>query len=299
MLTQTKNFSKRVLKKLPLIERYLRHRDERGQFRVERALIQGKHRNRNTRPSIIHFSMNKAATQYTKAILRRCAAHNDMVPVAIHDYAFNTNFPYFDFLSAAAMQRYHHIFKPQGYLYSVFGGMIEGIPDLEKYRVVLMIRDPRDVLVSEYYSIAYSHVVPDMSGDKFEEFMNRRNTAQKMTIDEFVSIDADRVCGILERYRSLLVNKYPDTYITRYEEMVTDFQSWLPGLIRACRLEITDDLLRSMLEENNRLRPKAEDARRHIRKGTAGDYKEKLKPDTIDRLNTKLSSFLDTFGYEI
>jgi hypothetical protein len=80
--------------------------------------------------------------------------------------------------------------------------------------------------------------------------------------------------------------------------MITDFRGWLTGLIHACRLEISDDLLRSMLEQHDRLRPKAEDPRRHIRKGASGDYKEKLKPGTIDCLNTKLSSLLDTFGYE-
>ena len=46
------------------------------------------------------------------------------------------------------MENYKHIFKSKGYLYRVFGGMVEGIEDLENYKIVLATRDPRDILVS-------------------------------------------------------------------------------------------------------------------------------------------------------
>ena len=76
-----------------------------------------------------------------------------------------------------------------GYLYSVFGGMIEGIPSLEKYKVILVTRDPRDILVSDYYSIAYSHSVPSKTGNKYDKFMSKRNKAREYTIDDFVISD--------------------------------------------------------------------------------------------------------------
>ena len=42
------------------------------QFKVERELIEGCHHAKSPHRSIIHFSVNKAATQYTKSILSRC-----------------------------------------------------------------------------------------------------------------------------------------------------------------------------------------------------------------------------------
>jgi hypothetical protein len=220
-----------------------------------------------------------------------------MVPVRLHDYAFNTEFPYLDRLSAQEMEKYRHIFRPRGYLYGFFGGMIEGILELDKYRVILMIRDPRDLLVSEYYSIAYSHSVPDARGNKHEHFMNRRKTAQSMTIDEFVLWDSDRIYGILQRYKTLLIDRYPHTYVTTYEEMTADFQGWLNGLLDNCQLVITDELRRSLLEESDRLQPKEENIHKHVRKGKPQDYKEKLKTETIDQLNMKFASLLEAFGY--
>jgi Sulfotransferase domain len=297
MFTEIKRHSKSVLRRLPFVQRSLGERDRGNRFSATLDLINGTHQNKNTHPSIIHFSVNKAATQYTKRILRRCASQNGMVPVLLHDHAFNTDFPYLDYLSATEMQKYHHIFKPHGYLYGVFGGMIEGIPELDKYRVVLMTRDPRDVLVSEYYSIAYSHKVPDPRGTKYENFMNRRKTAQSMTVDEFVLWDSHRIYGILQRYKTLLIDRYPHAYVTTYEKMTAGFQDWLNGLLDNCQLAIPNKLRRSLLEESDRLRPKDEDIHKHRRKGKPEDYKEKLKPETIDQLNGEFASLLEAFGY--
>src|SRR5262249_7125515 len=143
-----------------------------------------------------------------------------------------------------------------------------------------------------------SHVVPDKQGDKYSEFMNRRHTAQSTTVDEFVVADSGRIYGILERYKTLLLDKYPHTYVTRYEEMTSNFQGWLKELLDHCQLTITSELFQSLLQENDGLRPKEENVRRHLRKGKAGDYKEKLKTETIKCLNAKFSSLLDTFGYQ-
>ena len=186
MIPTLKTYAGRILRRLPVAERYLNRRYRLKRFPVELSLIAGRHVNHNTHRSIVHFSLNKAATQYTKSILWRCAVQNGMVPVGIHDYAWGSDFPYLDRLSAAEMQRYQHIFKPSGYLYSVFGGMVEGIPNLDRYKVVLMVRDPRDLLVSSYYSLAYSHPVPLKTSGKHDDFMAARSTARRVSVDEHV-----------------------------------------------------------------------------------------------------------------
>lgn len=280
-----------------VLKKYFRKRNLKREFPVELGLINGTHSTENTHPSIIHFSLNKAATQTTKNILKRCAEANGMVPVGIHDYAFQSNFPFLDHLSSAEMQKYHHIFKPNGYLYSVFGGMIEGIPNFEKYIVLLMIRDPRDLLVSHYYSIAYSHAVPDEHSDKHDRFLELRDAAKTKTIDEFVLAESERLYRTLERYQTLLLEKYPQTYVTHYEQMTCNFQKWLKDLLSHCRLEVSPDVFQSLVAENTRAVPSAENIQQHIRKGKAGDYQEKLKPETIAHLNRKFDPLLQIFGY--
>ena len=299
MLTKHKSFSKQMLNRFPLVKHYLKEVNLQKKFSVELDLIKGRHHNQNKHPSIIHFSLNKAATQYTRQLLKQCAVENGMVPVNIHGYAFNTNFPYLDHLSAEEMDKYQHIFKPNGILYSVFGGMIDAISELEKYKIVLMVRDFRDLLVSEYYSTAYSHIAPDIQGNKYDLFIERKAKVRESAIDEYAVAESDRIYNTLLRYKTLLIDKYPNVYVTKYEEMINDFRSWLDNLLDNCQLNVRHDFFESLLERNERIRPKDEDIHRHIRRGESGEYKEKLKPETIEFLNAKFSPMLLTFGYEL
>lgn len=269
------------------------------QFKVESELIEGTHKNANEHQSIIHFSFNKAATQYIKSILIRCAIENGMVHAGINEYAFNNAFPFLDHLSAEEMKKYQHIFKPQGYLYSVFGGMVEGISNLEQFHIILAVRDPRDMLVSSYYSQAFSHPAPDVSSNKYQGFMKRRESALSSTIDEYVIIEADNINKTFHGYQQLLGSDHSSVvHVAKYEDMITDFRRWLTALTGTCGLNISDDLWASLIEENRQIKPEHEDFSKHLRKGTAGDYVDKLLPKTIEQLNNKLENMLDVFGYQ-
>ena len=297
-LSSIKHRAKTLANRLPSpVERVVRRLYVHQRFKTEMELIAGKHQNKNEHPSIIHFSFNKAATQYVKSVLQRCAIENGMVPVAVHDYAFHTNFPRLHYLPAEDVAKYHYIFKQRGYLYSVFEGMIEGIPHLEDYKVVLFARDPRDLLVSGYYSIAYSHTEPSKSGSKYEAFMKRRRRARGLTIDEYVVAESDNVYGQFSRYQRLLLERHPNVHLTTYERMVSDFEGWLKDLVSYCELPLDRSLFESLVRENERLIPNKENIHNHLRKGQPGDYRRKLKAETIEYLDEKFAPILPRFGY--
>jgi len=194
------------------------------------------------------------------------------------------------------MQNYQHLFKPKGYLYTAFGGIVQGIPELEKYKVILMVRDPRDLIVSSYYSISYSHSIPPETSRGYEKFMQRRAAATKKTIDEYAVSESERFYTILRKYKTLLLDKYSHVYLTSYEEMTSDYQGWLKALLDACDLTISDEFFQSLVEENKRLQPKKEDIHKHIRRGQPGDYKDKLKPETIAYLDAKFTPVFKDFN---
>jgi hypothetical protein len=218
-----------------------------------------------------------------------------MVPVHINEYAFYTRFPYLTAVPVAEMDQYQHIFQPQGYLYSAFGGMVKGIPEFERYKVILMVRDPRDILVSWYYSLAFSHSTPPEASNRYQDFMEKRSKAQEMTVDELVIAESDRVLRIYQRYIQNLLEPYDHVYLTSYEQMTSDYECWLRGIGEACDLEISPGLMDRLLEENRRLQPKNEDVREHIRKGEPGDYLDKLQPETIAFLNQKFEPIFQAF----
>ena len=298
LIKKIKNLVKPILWGLPIVGDNMRSKSLQKNYSVEIKLLRGEHHNENTHRSIIHFSLNRAASQYVRKILARCATENSMVTVGWAEYAFDTKFPYLDNLSIREMKKYQCLFKPNGYLFSVFGGMVEGIEELEKYRIILMVRDPRDVLVSEYYSYGYAHKAPSRRGNKYDDFMKLRLKTLHTTIDQYAFSECDRLLNTYQRYIDKLLNRYSQVYVTRYEDMIADYQNWLTELLNYFELKASSALLQSLFEESRSLKPEKENIFEHNRKGMAGDYKEKLQAETIDFLNNRFFPILEKFGYK-
>jgi hypothetical protein len=266
-------------------------------FRVEKALLAGTHRNSSTRASILHFSFNKAATQTVKKLLMDCGRKNGLTPALLHDYAFNHSMPFLDHLGGEEIKQYAHLFKPEGYLYTVFGGMILGIPDLEKFKVVLVVRDPRDILVSDYYSIAYSHAIPE--GEKRQIYLSRRESALTSDLDEYVLKNSEKLRAIFEKYDQHLFPFCAQVHVARYEDMVANFAAWLDALLAATGMEIPSALRLEFIRNHEVRRPKGENIHKHLRKGMPGEHREKLQAVTIEQLSRIFEAPLNRFNYTI
>lgn len=267
----------------------------KDKFSVEKALLTGHHRTSSRRPSVLHFSFNKAATQTVKKLLIECGRRNKLTPALLHDYAFHHSMPFLDHLEREEMKKYAHLFKPEGYLYTVFGGMIAEIPDLEKFKVVLVVRDPRDILVSDYYSIAYSHAIPD--GEKKKIYLSRRESALASTLDEYVLNSAPKLQSVFERYEMHLFPVCPSVHVARYEDMVENFPEWFDSLVSACGMEISKTFRQNLVEKHEARRPKGENIHKHLRKGMPGEHREKLRPETVEQLNKIFEEPLTRFNY--
>lgn len=264
-------------------------------YPVERQLLEGTHVSRSTHPSVVHFSMNRSATQYVRRILRGLARENGMTPADLGQYVFSSDMQFFDHLSAEQMVPYAHVFKPAGYVYSPFGGFVHGIADLEKYRIVLVIRDPRDALTSRYFSKAFSHRLPDRR-DKAEAFLAERQRVRQMSVDDFVLQEMGRYC---ERYRTYMreLEGRPNVLETRYEDLIGDFPQWLDRVLAFCSLSCHEATRAKLIAESSGSVDTKEDKMRHKRQVTPGDHRRKLKPETISRLDGELADILTRYGY--
>ena len=282
----------------PILGGPVREMKLRRSYPVEWALLNKRHSTSSTHTSIFHFSVNKAATQYVKSLLDRAGSENGLTPVNLNGYSFNSNLPYIDGMSPEQLHEYEYLFQDQGYVYSVFGGAIQGLPMMDRCRVVLMMRDPRDVLTSMYYSSAYSHPVPSVTGNKRDAFVKNRARSLEIGVDQFVLENAERERGIYQRYIDTLMRDLPSLYVTRFEDMTADYDAWLDALLDYCGFEISTELREALCNEAAKIRPSKENIHAHIRKGQPGDYLEKLKPETITQLNEILGTeVLEKFGY--
>ena len=82
----------------------------------------------------------------------------------------------------------------------------------------------------------------------------------------------------------------------RYEDMISDFETWLSDLVKHCHLPYNKTLIQKMVNETS-FNVKGEDIYSHKRNVKAGDHRNKLKPETIAELNKLFRNELEVLGY--
>lgn len=191
------------------------------------------------------------------------------------------------------------VFRPRGYTYGGFRGFEAPLklPDYAADRTVLLVRDPRDMLTSLYFSEAKSHVPPGTGASEtlLRQFEARRQRALSMTIDEFVLARAN---GVKAGYDSVFaaIGDKPHK-LFRYEDVIFAKRQWMAETLDYLALAVPPRLLDTVVERND-IRPAAEQEDQHVRRVTPGDFRAKLRPETISALDGALAPILMRYGYE-
>lgn len=183
------------------------------------------------------------------------------------------------------------ILKKEGYLFSGFRHFPNFDFSTGKNKVVLLVRDPRDMVVSRYYSMAKSHVIP-----KGVEFLKKnREKAKLMSIDDFAIQHIKTYVAQQKKYARALEESTQKVY--RYEDVIYEKENWLSDILKYLEIDRNPSLIRSVVKKFDVI-PKAENEDLHIRQVHPGNYKKKLKPETIEQISNLASDFLRTFDYE-
>lgn len=189
-------------------------------------------------------------------------------------------------------------FAQRGYCYGGFRRYASelGFGDLAPYRKILVVRDPRDMLVSKFFADRYSHPLPgvDPASKRMQDFLTMRERALGMNIDDYALAEADHYIQQFELYRPVLSS--PNTSIVRYEDNAPSVSRWIDSLCGAFDWTCPEGLRTKLIAEYEKT-PIAENPYEHIRQILPGDHCRKLRPDTIARLNLLLSPWIERFGY--
>ena len=105
----------------------------------------------------------------------------------------------------------------------------EGAYDSDIVRI-FHVRDPRDMLVSEYFSFGWSHPT---GGGRLD---NRRKEIQDMSVDDYVIEQPSFSSWPLEKKFAPLMDRDLDSHhqiVVKYETMVTRFPEWAAKVIRS------------------------------------------------------------------
>ena len=186
-----------------------------------------------------------------------------------------------------------------GNLYSGFRSFPDKLAKTDLYRAglkIFMFRDPRDALISQYFSDAYSHEIPkqEAAGDGHEIFLKKREEAKSADIDEWVLEKAGGIRRTLLAYRDTLAD--PNCLTLRYEDYVFQKRRMIGKILTHFGWTLEAPQINRLLSDID-IVPDSEDKTRFVRKAIPGDHNAKLKTETIRRLNNKLAEVLTLYDY--
>jgi hypothetical protein len=181
-------------------------------------------------------------------------------------------------------------FRSEGYVYTGFRHYPNFQLSIVDEPVILLVRDPRDMLVSLYYSIIKSHVIPKGNS----ELKEQREKATRQSIDAFVLQRASGYLHQFNRYENALGEL--DVTVYRYEDVIYDKQRWLRDMIKFIGLPEKADLIQDVASRFD-IVPDSEHESQHIRQVHPGNHRVKLQKETISQLDRKLAPFLSAHGY--
>lgn len=166
-------------------------------------------------------------------------------------------------------------------------------PVFREAKKILVVRDPRDALVSEYFSNAFSHSLPsEQTGDTVMEQERRR--ALESDLESYVLERAEHLDATVSGYKRLIGDA--NLLILRYEEVIFDKRKWIGEIARHFGWTTSEELLDNILSWAD-VRPDVENPQAFVRRVAPGDHLDKLSPGAIETVNGRLSDIWGEFGY--
>lgn len=168
---------------------------------------------------------------------------------------------------------------------------------LGERRTVLLVRDPRDALVSQFYSFGTRKPSHKRPASDTGVYLRALPDELAEDIDEYVLHFAPVLHAKLDAYRRHLNFKL--ALVRRYEDVYYDKRTFLAEIaVHLGITRITGEQLDAIAARHD-VRPTHEDATQHIRKGEPGDHVCKLRRDTIELLNQRFQELCEHFGYDL
>ena len=168
-------------------------------------------------------------------------------------------------------------FKKKNNNYVIFPNRVPPDKYLKNERYLIQLRDPRDILVSAYFSVKYSHGynLPESYYSDINKFILERS---------YIFVNRNK-----NLFDSL---NYNSKYIF-YEDMVCNFKFWANEIFDEFSINnnIRDKIINKFSKEFDSF-PK-ENIHKHKRQMKPGDYKNKLSKETIFKINLILKDYID------
>lgn len=186
-----------------------------------------------------------------------------------------------------------------GFVYSGFRGLwqMQLLRRFRDSRKLMLVRDPRDIAVSFYHSMAKSHTLP-ADGPVRDAIMGMRNQAQAGGPSDYVlKGGVDGVFANFNQFANVSRGKGTGEWkVFRYEDVVYRKLDWAKEIAALLELDLPEEAIARVAAKED-VFPEKEDPSKHIRRVHPGGYRDSLTPQAIDYIQRRCALGMDVFGY--
>lgn len=259
---------------------------------IKRRLTQASLKSSNkVGHAIYHCTIQKAASQWFVKFFNDPVFSSDL-ELSLFDPQLN----YLKFDKEKEVKKLNNI-PPKNIIVSPLYCSNHGFTKMIKapnFVAFYVIRDPRDLLVSDYFSLKETHpVISKFIQDRRQELesLSKEEGIQMLLESHFES----RFMNILEQWVS---NPNPNIHIIKFEEFPGAFsQKTLTEFLSKIKLNLTSDQIDHLCKKYS-FKTIQKNQGGHYRQGKHGDWKNHLNSDHIKFFKEKYGESLIQMGYE-
>lgn len=238
--------------------------------------------------SVFFFSLHKCATAlFTHSVLPQSFERHHVD----HQTAIYLNKTILtDVRSEGYVYGVLRIVEEQHPMFTVTQTIVETAKQQADCTKIILIRDPRDILVSMYFSFGFTHgVSPNLELRDYQQ--KRREQVQTMTIDEYALAESSTLKMKFNMLNELIAQS--NSVVLRYEDLINQFDRFYNDL--SFVLPMQSENRKTLFEKS---RPNlVENPSAHKRSGKVLGCLEKLTKQTIQALDEEFADILRQFNY--
>ena len=264
-------------------------------------------------PTIFHITNHKAGSQWVAEILKHLSPdrfvrpevnvghffEKAIIPGKIYPTIYVTR-PQFEgtLLGGHTPQFYYPTNGMKNFLASAFNRYYFRFRHY-RFQVFVIIRDLRDILVSQYFSFLVSHPVTSKRITNYREVLSAMSKEDGFLylLDERMPLEAQIQSSWFPAGQS------HEVLVLRFEELLNNEYSAFERIFAYCQINVERQKLQDIIvqlsfQKSTGRQPGQEDISSHLRKGVAGDWKNHFTDEMKKEFKERFGQLLIDTGYE-